>query len=61
MRRASNTIAFDGAAEVTQREPDKREALRKQAFDLSPRDQFWLASVIAENVGYVLAKEEPPK
>jgi hypothetical protein len=31
------------------------DALRKQAFTMPAADQFWLASMIAENVGWVLA------
>lgn len=33
------------------------EDLRKLAFDLSCHDQFWLASIIAENVGYTLTPD----
>jgi hypothetical protein len=31
-------------------------SLREEAFKLPPSEQYWLASMIAENVGYVLAK-----
>jgi hypothetical protein len=38
-----------------------RESLRRAAFDLSQADQFWLAFVIAENLGYVLRPESSEK
>jgi hypothetical protein len=37
---------------------DATDELRKRAFELSPHEQFRLAFFIAENVGYVLAKED---
>lgn len=37
--------------------PDSREDIRQQLFKLSCDDQFWLATVVAENVGYVLVAE----
>lgn len=36
---------------------NQTEELRKQAFELPPDQQFRLAWFVAENLGYVLAKE----
>jgi hypothetical protein len=36
---------------------DRIEQLRKQAFDLTPHEQYRLATFIAENVGYLLTGE----
>lgn len=37
---------------------DAREETRKMIFAMSSEDQFWLASIVAENVGYVLVPEK---
>lgn len=36
----------------------EREHLRRRAFNMSCEDMFWLASMVAENVGYVLVPEK---
>lgn len=36
---------------------DDKEAMRQRTFRLSPEDQYWLACMVAENVGYVLVPE----
>jgi hypothetical protein len=41
-------------------DPHRREVIRKYAFGLSCEDQYWLASVIAENIGYFLESEIRP-
>jgi hypothetical protein len=37
---------------------DSRDKVRELLFTLSCEDQFWLATAVAENVGYVLVPEK---
>jgi hypothetical protein len=39
-------------------EVNKTEELRKLAFELTPNEQYRLAYQVAENVGYVLVRED---
>jgi hypothetical protein len=47
-----------GSTESVERWNDRTiETLRRQAFTLSPAEQYRLAFFIAENIGYMLARE----